>query len=99
MFTLTITAHFTDEQLPDADTDVLVWEQDQPEAQLGAYVGHDEEGPLWVNAHGDGIKVVAWAALPVAALAPKGACEAAREALLLAGGEAVDLRGPWRLPG
>ena len=54
------------ESMPDADTDVLVWCHGEREAQLGAYVGDDEDGPIWVNAHGEGLAtVVAWAELPL----------------------------------
>ena len=52
------------EKIAAADTDVLVWEEGESEAQLGALY---RTCPLeWVNAHGAPIRsVVAWAALPV----------------------------------
>lgn len=61
---ITIHIHRTADCLPDADTDVLVWEEVESEAQLGALY---RTCPLeWVNAHGAPIRsVVAWAALPV----------------------------------
>jgi hypothetical protein len=53
------------EQLPDADTDVLIFDGADPEGQLGAYVGHDEVGPIWVDAQGQGVAgVTHWAELP-----------------------------------
>lgn len=61
---ITIHIHRTAVCLPDADTDVLVWEEGESEEQLGALY---RTCPLeWVNAHGAPIRsVVAWAALPV----------------------------------
>lgn len=51
--------------MPDADTDVLVWDASSPEAQLGAYVGEESDGPVWVNAQGEMISdVVAWSEMP-----------------------------------
>lgn len=53
------------ERLPDADTDVLIFDQAHDQAQLGAYVGSDEDGPVWVNAQGEGVlSVHHWAELP-----------------------------------
>lgn len=49
--------------LPDADTDVLVWEEGQAQAQLGALLSTD---PLeWIDAQGQSLRVVAWAELPL----------------------------------
>lgn len=51
--------------MPDADTDVLVWDASSPEAQLGAYVGEESDGPVWIDAQGALISdVVAWADMP-----------------------------------
>ena len=36
---INIEVHAASEQLPDADTDVLVWDSSSPEAQLGALIG------------------------------------------------------------
>ena len=33
--------------LPDADTDVLIWDSSSPEAKLGAYIGHDDLGHVY----------------------------------------------------
>jgi len=56
------------EQLPDADLDVLIFDGPDTEAQLGAYMGHDEEGdgqPIWVEAQGAGVAgVTHWAEMP-----------------------------------
>lgn len=52
-------------QLPDADTDVLLFDQPDQAGQLGAYVGEDAEGPVWVDAHGEGIPAPEyWADIP-----------------------------------
>lgn len=52
-------------RLPDADTDVLIFDGSDPEAQLGAVVGADEEGAIWVNAQGEGVAgVTYWAEMP-----------------------------------
>ena len=60
---ITIPVHRPADCLPDADTDVLVWESGESEAQLGALY---RTCPLeWVNAQGAPIRsVVAWAELP-----------------------------------
>lgn len=53
------------EGLPDADTDVLIFDDPEVEGQLGAYVGSDDEGPIWVDAQGQGVAgVTHWAKLP-----------------------------------
>lgn len=63
--TIALQVHAAADQLPDADTDVLVFAATEEEAQLGAYVGHDEEGPLWVGAGGEVVDgVTHWAELP-----------------------------------
>lgn len=58
-------------ELPDADTDVLVYVEGDVEAQLGAYVGHSDlifgdGGPEWVDAQGERItgRVLMWAPMP-----------------------------------
>lgn len=51
--------------LPDADTDVLIFDSTSPEAQLGAYIGHDDLGPLWVDAQGANVaNVTHWVEMP-----------------------------------
>lgn len=57
--------HAVSDCLPDADTDVLIFDQAHDQAQLGAYVGSDEDGLVWVNAQGEGVLGVHhWAELP-----------------------------------
>lgn len=70
MTTITIPVHRPADCLPDADTDVLVWESGEEEAQLGALY---RTCPLeWVNAQGAPIRsVVAWAELPLLVDPPK----------------------------
>lgn len=54
---------------PLVDTDVLVWPRSAVTAQLGAYLGHDEDGPIWVGAQGQRLDDVRhWAHLPVCML-------------------------------
>lgn len=61
-----ITAHDPRRRMPDADTDVLIWDASSPVAQLGAYVAHEADGPVWVDAQGARVaNVVRWAALPL----------------------------------
>lgn len=86
---ITIHIHRTADCLPDADTDVLVWEEGEQEAQLGALY---RTCPLeWVNAHGAPIRsVVAWAALPALREA---------QAVTTITGQRIDLAEPWRVPG
>lgn len=57
--------------LPDADTDVLLYVEGDPEAQLGAYMGEqhslfEHPTPLWVDAQGEAIagRVLMWAPMP-----------------------------------
>ena len=58
---INIEVHAASEQLPDADTDVLVWDSSSPEAQLGALIGDGE----WVDAQGGDINgVTHWAEMP-----------------------------------
>ena len=65
MTTLTITVHYPLANMPDADTDVLVWAYGEEESQLGAYVGEESDGPAWTDAQGEILpRVVAWANLP-----------------------------------
>lgn len=65
VITLTVTAIAAKLQLPDADTDVLIFDTSNEEGQLGAYVGHDEDGPIWVDAQGQGVPgVTHWGNLP-----------------------------------
>lgn len=94
MATITLALHYPPAEMPDADTDVIVFDESSPEGQLGAYVGDDEDGPIWVNVQGEGVAgVVAWCEMPCLPAAP-----AARE-LVLRGGGRVDLGADWRLPG
>ena len=88
MTTITIELHQAADCLPDVDTDVLVWEEDQIEAQLGALFSND---PLeWIDAQGESLRVVAWAELPRLATEP-------RDLVTLAG-QRVDLAAPWAIP-
>ena len=103
MTTISITLHYPPADMPDADTDVLVFDASSPEAQLGAYVGQESDGPVWVNAQGEIITdvVVAWAEMPV--LAEKPAAVVGRigrepELVPLVNGRSVDLSGAWKLP-
>jgi hypothetical protein len=66
MSTLTITLRVHSvNQLPDADSDVLIFDGADSEGQLGAYVGHDKDGPQWVNAQGEAVQgVLYWADMP-----------------------------------
>lgn len=62
---LTLTRHAVTDRMPDADTDVLIWDASSEHSQLGAYLGDDDEGPLWVNAQGEGVaSVTHWAEMP-----------------------------------
>lgn len=67
--TLSLSAYPVARKRPDADTDVLVWDDPHKPAQLGALVGEDADGTLhWVDAQGEALPgVVLWAELPTAA--------------------------------
>lgn len=94
MTTLNLLLHYPPADMPDADTDVLVWDASSPIAQLGAYIGEESDGPVWNDAQGFLItdKVVAWAEMPVLAEKP------AAVTLALRGGQQVDLTKPWAVP-
>lgn len=69
MITLQLQAWPVAQRLPDADTDVLIFDGPGQDGQLGAYVGHDEDGPLWVDAQGEGVSgVTHWAEMPALSL-------------------------------
>ena len=54
---------------PLVDTDVLVWPRGDFTARVGAYLGRDEEGPIWVGTQGERLGEVShWAHLPVCVL-------------------------------
>lgn len=62
---ITVLAHEAADCLPDADLDVLIWAADTDESQLGAYLGHDDTGPMWVDAQGQRVAgVTHWADMP-----------------------------------
>jgi hypothetical protein len=51
--------------LPDADTDVLIWDFSSTEAQLGALIGDEQGRPQWVDAQGQVVHgVTYWAPMP-----------------------------------
>jgi len=54
------------EQLPDADTDVILFTADQPEGFVGAYIDHDDDkGPVFCGTNGETVVgVVAWSTMP-----------------------------------
>lgn len=63
---LLIEATSVREQLPDADTDVLIWSPGSCEGQLGAYVAEEAGQPVWVDAQGARVLgVTHWARLPL----------------------------------
>lgn len=53
------------QKLPDADTDVLIFDASHEQGRLGAYVGNAADKVLWVSEHGDSAYgVTHWAELP-----------------------------------
>jgi len=93
MTTITLQLHYPPVDMPDADTDVLIFDASSPEGQLGAYIGHESDGPVWVDAQGALVRdVVAWCEMPRLPAAAQ-----ARE-LVLRGGECVNLVGKWATP-
>lgn len=101
MTTLTLAVHYPPADMPDADTDVLVWAEGEEEAQLGAYVGHESDGPVWVDAQGAIVpRVVAWAEMPLLQRPAEVAGRIGREPDLvpLVNGRSVDFGGAWKLP-
>jgi hypothetical protein len=62
---ITLKLYSLAERMPDLDSDVLVFDSEDPTVQIGAYVGDDDDGPMWVNSHGMPIfNVTDWADLP-----------------------------------
>lgn len=101
MTTVTLEVHHLPGELPDADTDILVLAEGDTEMQLGAYVGEESDGPVWVDAQGEILpRVVAWAEMPVVRLAAPVAGRIGREPDLvpLVNGRSVDLGARWSLP-
>ena len=65
MIELTMQVHAVADQMPDCDTDVLLFEGLASEGTIGAYVAHDADGPQWAGAQGHPLYgVTHWAALP-----------------------------------
>lgn len=101
MTTLTLTLHFTPDDMPDADTDVLIWAEGDQEAQLGAYIGEESDGPVWNDAQGEIVpRVVAWTNMPCLPSRSVVAGRIGREPELvpLVNGRAVDMGGAWPMP-
>ena len=102
MTSITLTLHFPPADLPDADTDVLILAEGDQEMQLGAYIGHESDGPVWTDAQGGIVpKVLAWTNLPCLPL--RSAVVAGRigrdpDLVPLANGRAVDFGAPWKVP-
>lgn len=90
---LTITVRHPPAEMPDADTDVLIWDSSHPEAQLGAYVGPELSDTGWVDVHGECVPVIAWASLPLLGDTP-----AAPATLTTKAGECIDLGAAWKVP-
>lgn len=91
MTTITLEVHHLPGDMPDADT----------EMQLGAYVGEESDGPVWVDAQGEILpRVVAWAEMPVVRVSAPVAGRIGREPDLvpLVNGRAVDFSGAWQVP-
>lgn len=62
---LQIVLHHVDESMPDADTDILIFDTSSPVGQLGAYMGDDDNGPVWCDAHGQPVTgVTHWSEMP-----------------------------------
>lgn len=69
---LTVELHELPGQMPDADTDVLIFLKGSAAGELGAYLGQAPDGaPLWVDADGTHVgqydppaEVDAWCAFP-----------------------------------
>lgn len=101
MTTLTLTLHYPPADMPDADTDVLIWAEGDQEAQLGAYIGEESDGPVWSGAQGRIVpRVVAWAEMPVLKLAAPVVGRIGRDPDLvpLVNGRSIDLGARWSLP-
>lgn len=66
MISLELRVYAVGEAMPDADTDVLIFDGTSPEGQLGAYVGVGDAGTLWADAQGSEVAgVTHWAEMPL----------------------------------
>lgn len=101
MTTITLAVHYPPADMPDADTDILVLAEGDTEMQLGAYVGEESDGPVWVDAQGEILpRVTAWAQMPELRLAATVAGRIGREPDLvpLVNGRSIDLGARWSFP-
>lgn len=65
MLTIQLNVYTIGERMPDADADVLIFEGADAEGQLGAFIGDDGNGPMWVGAGGQLVPgVTHWAEMP-----------------------------------
>jgi len=77
MNTITLHLHYPPD-LPERDTDVLIFDASRPQGTLGAYLGEDANGTIWIDAQGFSVdQVLAWCEMPRLPAAP-----AARELVL-----------------
>ncbi len=85
-----LAVHYPPSDMPDADTDVIIFDASSPEGQLGALTCTD---PVeWVDSHGATVTgVIAWCEMPK--LQPPAEPRAFRTKT----GELVDVSA-WRLP-
>jgi|GEM_PF-4910858 len=101
MTTITLEVHHLPGELPDADIDILVLAEGDTEMQLGAYVGEESDGPVWVDAQGEILpRVTAWAQMPTLRPAAPVAGRIGREPDLvqLVNGRSIDLGARWSFP-
>lgn len=61
---LLLRVHTANSATPQPDTDVIIFIAPAAVGQLGAYLGNDQHGPHWVNAHGERVVVSHWSELP-----------------------------------
>lgn len=102
MTTLSLPIHYPPADMPDVDTDILVWDASSPEAQLGAYIGEESDGPVWQDAQGGLITdVVAWAEMPLLEKKPApvvGRIGRDADLVPLVNGRSIDLGARWSMP-
>lgn len=101
MIIINIELHQAADCLPDADIDVLILAEGDEEMQLGAYVGEESNGPVWVDAQGEILpRVVAWADMPVVRhSAPiAGRIGRAENLVALPDGSVIDVNAAWPMP-
>lgn len=98
MNTISLTVHFLPGELPDAETDVLLWDGSSEEGFVGALECND---PVrWIGTQGEPVDgIVAWAEMPKLKRSTlQAGMGGAAQLVTLVNGGTVDLSSAWSMP-